>query len=565
MGMLEIGITGLMAARYRLDTVSHNIANADTPGYSRQRVNVTTQSPQFWGFGFIGRGAKLTNVERAYDQFVQGSLVAAEARYHYGKHYEELIAPINNLVADPEAGLSPALQAFWDATQEVADNPESLAARQSLLSQGGVLTARLRMLDSRFDELRRDVEGRVALLADRITQYGEKIAEANRNIYQAMARGHEAPPNDLLDQRDQLVRELAQYVGIKTIVDEQGLMNVFIGNGQTLVQGMYSATLKAVPAPGDGQRNAIEYQFGSGGAQLLPESMITDGELGAVLAFRREALDAIQNQVGFLVNTLTARYNAQHRLGFGLDGSTNLNFFAGVATSYSATGSSGSTVTIDLAPVPPYATTAAAVAAMRPSAYEYRRVGANYELVRLSDNSVLYSAATPPTAAMTFDGFRFSAAALAAGERVVLRPHQDAASAVTVGLVDPRQVAAAANNPTSLAGTGPGDNGNALALSQLQTAKVLYVDANGNATATFQTGWAAAVAELGATASRVQTEHQASRALADQLKAHRDNYAGVNLDEEAANLIQFQQAYLAASKTMQIAQKLFEEVLAIAR
>jgi len=125
-------------------------------------------------------------------------------------------------------------------------------------------------------------------------------------------------------------------------------------------------------------------------------------------------------------------------------------------------------------------------------------------------------------------------------------------------------VAAAAQDPTTLTGSGPADNVNMLALAALQTNKTLLANASG-ATASFQTAWLSAVAELGSLARSWQTEASASKALLDQIKAMRDGYAGVNLDEEAANLIEFQLSYQAASKTMQIAQKLFDEVLAIAR
>ncbi|WP_438438168.1 flagellar hook-associated protein FlgK [Hydrogenophilus thermoluteolus] len=194
MGMLQIGLTGLMAARYQLDTASHNIANANTEGYSRQRVNQSTQFPQFVGFGYIGRGALLVGVERAYDQFLQGNLLAATTRYAQAQHYQELIAPLDNLVADPDAGLSPALQQFFDAVQEVADNPESIAARQSLLSQGEVLTARFRLFDARIDEIRQDVEQRLDGVAQQVTALARNIADLNQQILQASSRGAEAPP-----------------------------------------------------------------------------------------------------------------------------------------------------------------------------------------------------------------------------------------------------------------------------------------------------------------------------------------------------------------------------------
>jgi flagellar hook-associated protein 1 FlgK len=551
--MLQIGLTGLMAARYRLDTASHNIANAHTDGYSRQRVTQSTQFPEYAGFGYIGRGTLLVGVERLYDQFLQGNLLSATTRQAQGEQLKELVAPLNNLVADPDAGLSPALQQFFTAVQEVADNPENVAARQSLLAQGQVLTARFRLFDNRMDEIRQDVEQRLDHVAKQVNVLAKGIAELNQQILRASTRSDEAPPNDLLDQRDQKASELAKLIGIKTVIDDKGMMSVFIGSGQTLVQGVASATLAAASDPADGNHRQITYQFGSGTAQVLPEKLLSGGELGALLAFRREGLDRIQDQLGFLATTFALAFNNQHRQGYGLDGSTNLDLFSGIPATQNFTGSAGSTITVGWA-VP------LNVAAMQPESYEVRFDGANYTIARTRDGQTLYSGAALPA---TFQGLTL-AGTLAANERVILRPFQAQGGVVGVNLTDPRQVAAAAQDPTTLTGSGPADNVNMLALAALQTNKTLLANASG-ATATFQTAWSSAVAELGSLARSWQTEASASKALLDQIKAMRDGYAGVNLDEEAANLIEFQQSYQAASKTMQIAQKLFDEVLAIAR
>ncbi len=555
MGMLQIGLTGLIAARYQLDTASHNIANANTAGYSRQRVNQTTQFPQFAGFGYIGRGAMLVSTQRAYDLFLQSSLLSATSRQGQAQHFKELIAPLDNLVADPDAGLSPALQQFFDAVQEVSDNPENTAARQAMLSQAHVLTARFQLFSSRMEEIGRDVEQRLAQVAGEVTQFAARIAEMNRQILQASTRGAEAPPNDLLDQREELARQLSELVGIKTIVDDKGMMTVFIGSGQTLVQGVASASLAAEPDPADPQRQMITYRFGSVGAvQRLPESLISGGEFGALLSFRREALDRMKDQLGFLGATLALAFNAQHRQGYGLDGITNRDFFSGVPSSQTFTGSQSNNLNVAWSlPLD--------VAQLRPDAYEVRFDGTNYLVTRLSDQQVIYNNTSLPA---TVEGLTISGT-LVAGERVVLRPYDAIARQLDVALTQPVEIAAAAQNPTLATGSGPADNVNALALAALQVSKRLFADAGGNPTTTFQTAWSSAVAELGSRARSGNIEAEASKALLDQVKAMRDGYAGVNLDEEAANLIQFQQAYQAASKTMQIAQKLFDEVLAIAR
>lgn len=200
---LNIGLTGLMAAQAKLNVVSNNISNADTPGYSRQTVIQTTQPSQYMGYGYQGLGARVTGVDRAYNQFLQRQLLQSQSQASYYQTYSDQIAPIDNLVADPDAGLSTAMQQFFDAVQEVADSPSDLAARQSMLSQSNVLVNRFQLLAGQLNEIDAGVEQSLSLTAKDITQYGQQIARLNQEIVRASGAGNGAAPNDLLDQRDQ--------------------------------------------------------------------------------------------------------------------------------------------------------------------------------------------------------------------------------------------------------------------------------------------------------------------------------------------------------------------------
>ncbi len=546
-GMLNIGLTGLMASQYQLNTTSHNIVNAGVAGYTRQSVSQATQPALFGGAGYLGQGAKLTGVGRQYDEFLQRQLLGANTQASYYSTYNELISPLDNILADPDAGLSPALQQFFDATQEVADNPSNLAARQSLLSQGQVLVNRFQMLDGRMDEIRRDVEQRIDGVAKTITDLAKGIAGLNQQIVGASVRGAESPPNDLLDQRDQLVAELNGLVKTQTVLDEQGRMNVFIGNGQTLVLGTASATIGTKPDPTDPQRLQLTTQFGNGAPALLPEKFISGGELGALLDFRRDGLGRAQDQLGMLAASLTAEFNRIHRGGAGLDGSTDVDFFS--SSFDPATNTLAQTVVSSAGNSFSVAVDADALADWKGTSYTVKNIDGTVSVTRDSDGKVF----TPLT---PVDGIDFSAfAALGAGESASVSPFRDMVDQLRVQISDPNQIAAA--GATS---TGPADNRNALALAQLQTRKVLS-----SGTTTFQTAYSTMVADLGSRAREVKLGEQSADALATQMQAARDNAAGVNLDEEAANLIRFQQTYQAASRVMQMSQKLFDEVLGIAR
>jgi len=550
---LNIGLTGLMAAQAKLNVASHNIANADTPGYSRQSAVQTTQPSQYMGYGYVGQGARVVDVQRSYDQFLHRQLLQSQSQASYYQSYRDLIAPIDDLIADPDLGISSAMAQFFDSVNEVANNPSSIPARQTMLSQSEALVNRFHLLSGRIEEIDAALQQNVSLATQQITQYGQQIARLNQEITRALGVGNGAAPNDLLDQRDQALAELSKLVNVHAVVDDRGIMNVFIGNGLALVQGMESATLATRPDPAQPMRTQVTYQIGTGAAQILPEQLITGGELGAMLAFRRDTLEPVQDQLGFLAFALAVKFNEVHASGYGLDGSTGSAYFSGIDLSATTTGSAGSTVTVPFA-------SSVDLGALRPDTYILSNTNGTLTVTRQSDGKIFDDLTQP------IDGLDFSNVVLAPGETAVIAPYRNAASTIGVAITDPSQIAAAEEDPTGTVapGSGPADNRNALALAAIQTDKFLYANASGQPTATLQSVYARTVSMVGAKASEVINGATASWALHEQIQAQRDSLAGVNLDEEAANLIRFQQAYLAASKVMQMSQRLFDSVLAIA-
>src|SRR5690606_22926107 len=215
-GLLNIGLTGLNAAQLQLNTTSHNITNAGTPGYSRQIVVQTTNDPLYSGVGFFGQGTRVAAVNRQYSQFLENQVLTADNRRSEFAAYSAQITQINNLLADPTAGLSPAMQAFFAGAQEVAANPSSIPARQALISAAESLVSRFQALDQRLTEVRSGVESEIGATVDSINVLAEQIAELNKRIVLAQAGGAGVPANDLLDQRNVLVSELNQLVKTST-------------------------------------------------------------------------------------------------------------------------------------------------------------------------------------------------------------------------------------------------------------------------------------------------------------------------------------------------------------
>jgi flagellar hook-associated protein 1 FlgK len=642
MGILNIGVSGLNAAQSGLLTTSHNISNASTPGYSRQH---TVQAANIYlrtGSGYVGQGAHVETVRRSYDQLLGRQVLSAEAGASEMDSYLGQIRQIDNMLADSDAGLSPSLAAFFKGVQEVAANPTSMAGRQAMLSASQALSARFQALDQRISEVREGVNSQVATQVTQINTYSTQLADINQRVVLARASGTSHEPNDLLDQREQILKDLNKLVRVTTVTQGDGSYNVFIGAGQPLVVGNQSFQLKAVRAPNDTERVTVGLIGPGGTAQTLPEAQITGGSLGGVLRFRSQTLDETQNALGRIALTLSQNVNDQHRLGQDLTGAMGQKLFNQAVPRVTASSNNAGSG------VPSVAIDASSIDELTTSNYELAFVGGSYQLTRISDNLVRTYGSLP----QTVDGVTISAGAWApaANDTILIQPTRDGAHSLSVAITDVRALAAAApirsagtlantglatiepgtvNGPppanpnlqhkvtlsftsatsfdvvdvtagatlasgvsytsgadisyngwtTRIRGTpangdsfsveqnvnGVADNRNIALLGTLQTRNTMNASAGGSATATYQGAYAQIVSAIGSKSNEVAAIGAAQQSLADQSTAALQSVAGVNLDEEAANLLRYQQAYQAAAKILDIASKLFDEVLSLGR
>jgi flagellar hook-associated protein 1 FlgK len=507
-----------------------------------------------------------------------------------------------------------------------------------MISGAQALVARFRGIDQRLAEIRDGVNSQVQSSVGAINAYAEQIAQINQRIVLVQAGSVNQPPNDLLDQRDQLIADLNKQIRVTTTTQSDGSLNVFIGNGQAVVIGHQAYALQTVAALDDAQRLDVALT-GSGGAPLrLPDTLLSGGTLGGLLAFRRESLDGAQNSLGRIAVTLSQTFNAQHRLGQDLSGALGGDFFKAPAPpAVVASSANAGTATISA--------TVTDVAALQASDYRLAYSGGNFTLTRLSDNSVVFNGASLPP---TVDGMSIAVAGgVAANDSFLIRPVRAGAQNIAVVLNDARSIAAAAplrtvasnansgtatisagavtttaglplpapgsislrfdaassqflvsgaqtgtlayNPATQSAGTsftlaaggfafaisgvpvdgdrfviepntgGVSDNRNALALGQLQARNLV------GGAASYQSAYSQAVSQVGNKARQVQVTLTAQDNMVKQAQDAQQSLSGVNLDEEAANLMRYQQAYQAASKVIELSGKLFDEILAISR
>jgi flagellar hook-associated protein 1 len=539
--ILGIGQSALAAAQVGLSTTGHNIANAATPGYNRQVVVQGAAMAQNFGFGFLGQGTEISTVKRIYNEYLGNQVQSAQNSKSGLDSYYAQIQQINNMLADPASGVSPALQDFFTSVQDVATSPSSIPSRQALLSTGEALASRFQSVAGRLDEIVDGVNSQIQSSVSVINTYAQQIGQLNDSIGKAL-RATGQPPNDLLDQRDQLVTDLNKEIKATVVKQGDDGYNVFIGNGQPLVVGTDTFKLGNMSSPTDPSKIEVAYQNSSGNMAIIGDAGLTGGTLGGLLAFRSETLEPAQNALGRVAIGLASTFNAQHQAGFDLDGVAGGAFFSLPSPAVGANGNNTGSAAISAS--------ISNANALTTSDYRLQFDGTNYIVTRLSDNTSFPAGALP----QTVDGVSISltSGTPAAGDNFLIRPTVNGASGLRVAITDPAKIAAAGV-------TGAvGDNSNALLLAGLQTSKTM-----GNSSVTYQDAYSQLVSQIGNKTRELEVTSSAADNLLTETTTSLQNESGVNLDEEAANLLRYQQAYQAAGKVMQIASQLFNVLLSI--
>lgn len=452
--LFGIGISGLLTAQHGLTTTGHNIANAATPGYSRQRAELGTRPAQEFGFGFLGSGVEVETVRRVFDGFLAEQVRATTASAAHMERFHDLAAQVDNLLAAPASGLSPTLQEFFGALHDLADDPSSIPARQVVLGEAQTLVNRFHSLDSRFQGMHDGVNEQVTGIVGEVNALASEIADLNKRIVFAQNASGDLP-NDLLDQRDERIRQLSERIDVDPYDQGDGAINITIGGGQTLVVGStVSAQLSAAANPFNPTR--LEVGYTASGVTTIISDRINGGTLAGVLDFRRQVLDPAQDGLGLVALGVAETVNAQHRLGVDLDGIAGSDFFG-------ALGNVSAAVLPDAAntgaPAASISASISDVGQLSAAGYQLDRIGAAFTLTRLSDNTVI-SLNTFPTAAETVDGITLSLSAgtIAAGDSFFIQPSRGAASDITLAIASPQKIASAApiRTAATLANTGSG-------------------------------------------------------------------------------------------------------------
>ncbi|MCC2658578.1 MAG: flgK [Panacagrimonas sp.] len=539
--LLNTGISALMGYRKALDTAGHNIANVNTDGYTRQRVEFVSRLGGPQGDGYIGSGVSTSTVKRITDAFVGARIVADTSAYERAAAFEGVVGQLDTWLSDSTTGLGAPLTAFFDSLNDLSANPSSTANRQSVLSDAQSLATRFHSLSGQIDSLQSELNARVRQDVEEINAAARDIAALNERITLATGAAGGQPPNDLLDQRDQLIQKLAGKIGITTTEGDDGSISVFAGNGQGLVIGSRAAALGvADDAYGSGR---LDVTFNG----IAVTAQIGSGSLGGLLDAQHEVIDPARAKLGRLAVGLTEAFNTQHRLGVDATGTAGGDFFAplGSAGLGARTNTGGAAIDVGFADV----------SQLGDADYEMSFDGASWSLRNASTGAAVSMTGTGTVGdPFLADGLRITVSgAAAAGDRFSLQPTARAAADLSVAITDPARLAAAAAGSAA----NSSDNTNARALLGLGTQRVLDGGRN-----TFASANTALVSGVGNQAQQAGVARSAQESLLSQSIAARDATSGVNLDEEAADLVRFQQAYQAAAQVIAVADTVFQTLLA---
>jgi flagellar hook-associated protein 1 FlgK len=552
--LMTVGVQAMFAAQTQLSTTSHNIVNAAVEGYSRQTATLTTVAGRNTGVGYIGGGVGVVTIERAANRFLSVRNNQTQAQFSADNTRMGMLTQLEDGYALGEQGLGQAASQLFASFGDMAAAPKDEAVRQVALSTAEGLASRFRSTGENIDALQTSVTEQLGDEAAVVNGLSAQIAKINGQL--TGTGNAKDQPNDLLDQRDQLIAKLSQHIEVNRVDNRgqdgklDGSISLFVGGGQPLVMGTTSHDLKAVPDANAPERSRLVVDL-NGSERELTSRSIGGGSMAGLLQFQNEDLVESRAQLGLLAASLADSVNTQHAQGTDLDGSPGTpllsvgdpKVWASAFNARDSTGESAAKVSINRV--------AGQGSQLQASDYTLQRDPADstrYQLTRQSDGTVFSGL----DSGAQVDGFTFdvTGSPMSAQDRFLLEPVSASASSTTVAITDPRKLAAAGS---TAAGSG---NANALLMQDL--AKATSIGGK-----TFSGAHAHLISDLGVRVQRATADTESSYGLAELNKAQLGSETGVNLEEEAAHLLQYQQSYQAAAKVLGTAQKLFDTMLSI--
>lgn len=540
-------MTSLMAFKRAIDVHSQNVAGVNTEGYVRRTVSLSPGTLLESGSGSQGGREDTVVIRRQVDEFLVDQARVTGSNAERARIVAEKAGQLKGLLSADSASLQDSLVSLRDGFDGLASQPTSAYARDTLMSRLESTISRLHDLDDRIRLYEGEIDSRISSEVDTLNALTKQVADLNRKIASGSVENSSAN-STLLDMRDRAVDRIAQKVSVRVLPGINGALSVSTKSGVSLVDGLDSATLTTIPDPyqrdrlmvalvTDSKINEISDQFGG-------------GTIGGLLETRSTLIDPSRNQLGRVAAGLATLLNDQNKQGVTPTGAAGTNIMTiGGPLVMARSGNTG-TATINAS--------IDDVKKLTAGDYLVERTGTNW-VVRRSDTLEAVATTGAGTAAspIKFEGLSLVMSGTPANaDRFLIRPTRDAVTGLALTTTNSQAIAAAKAG----SGAGSGDNTNALAMARLFDDNV-FDDSQRSLRGIAErlTGRVAGLAESSATSYQVQT------LASEEAQSARDNMSSVNLDEEAAELLRFQQAYQAAAQVMRMSNQLFDSLLTIAR
>ena len=641
MGILNIGTLAMNANTVALQTIGNNIANVNTAGYSRQSVVQTTVAGQYTGAGYIGKGVQVETIKRNYDQFLTRQATLTASTQAADTTRSDNLTQLSNIFQGGTDGIGSSINDMLNAFSDVASTPTDLTARTVALTRIDETARRMRAASQSLDDLQTGISQSLSEKVTAVNTLAQNIADVNQQIARVQNNGQ--PPNDLLDKRDQLIRNLNQYVQTTSIPADDGTVGLYIGGSQALVLGTQAAKLSLGKNDFSDPQQSKLVITRDGNNVTMDENTLGGGEISGLLRFQNSDLVEGRNLLGRLTTAVTTSMNTQHALGLDLNGQVGGNLFTPVSVNNVLSASNntgGANLNVGISDVTQFVA----------SNYQVDFTGSNTgSITRVSDGQVTNFSSVP----VTIDGLTVSnlGSGANAGDRFYLKPFSSAANNITREFSSPAALAVASpivgqlgttnagslqlsslktgvNPPTSVpvtitfstattpatysfSGTGAfpsgsftytsgqpisiggspvtvggsptawsvvlqgaPQNGDTFTVQSLAGSGLDLKLNGGNASnmmalrdvppfdgAAMTDGYASLISQIGIRSQSANYTASVSTNIATQAETDRTGVSGVNLDEEAAKLIQYQQAYQASAKMIQVAQSIFDTLI----
>ncbi|MFZ0498418.1 MAG: flagellar hook-associated protein FlgK [Steroidobacteraceae bacterium] len=629
--LLSTSVSGLLAFEQALDVTSNNISNVDTPGYDVETANFTEEPGQQTGSGYIGSGVDVSSITRAYDAYLAAQVNSTQSSYSSSNTLSTQASQVDNMLSDSSTGLTATLQSFVNALQTAASTPTSTAARQALLSSGQALAQQIQTYNSQLSQYGSQLESQLSGAVTAVNTLSSQIAQLNQQIDAGSSNGQ--TPNQLMDQRDQLINQLSQYVSVQTASQGNNEVNVYIGSGQALVTGGSSQTLTTIPnAYNPSQLDIGVTSSGSSNAADIT-SEISGGELGGLLSARSQVLDPAVNAIGQIAVGVATVVNQQQQSGMDMNGAPGQPMFSVGGVQVLPDSSNGGTASI--------AATVGNVGDLTTDDYELQYTGgaSPWQLTdETTGQSVAMTGSGTSTSPLSGAGLSIVVSGTAqAGDSFLVQPTAGAAGGFSMVLTSPSQVAAAslvqaaagsANTGTgavSSAGvtdpstwtsdtytvtfsagnaytvtnssgtsvatgnytsgdpidfngiqltlTGSPASGDTFTVSPNSTSNTgdnsnLYAMINALSASNLDDGTTSVndaannlVSQIGTVTQQAQNNATTQQTANQNATTNLNNVSGVNLDQQAATMLQYQQAYQAMAEVIQVSGQLFSSLI----